>query len=140
MVLVPRTVWQEVERHQPTALRHRTVPYRLVESVPAASSPWQAVFDSLELDAGEREALSLLSDYPDAELLTDDADARAAAEHLGHAVRGTVGVILQAWYQGRKSRRQAMNLLQGIPRRSTLHVRRELLESAITQVRESARE
>ena len=80
-----------------------------------------------------------MQQFPNAILLTDDGAARLLAQQMGFAVRGTIGVVLRALTQGLKSRRQVLNLLKAIPRRSTLHIAPGLLQSIIAQVEEGAR-
>jgi predicted nucleic acid-binding protein len=69
-------------------------------------------------------------------LLTDDAAARVAAQSIGLRVHGTIGVILRSLRKGRRSTQQVVNLLEAIPERSSLHIRRRLLDDAIRQVKE----
>jgi predicted nucleic acid-binding protein len=69
-------------------------------------------------------------------LLTDDAAARLAAEGLGLRVHGTIGVILRSLRTARRTADQVVELLQAIPVRSSLHIRRHLLDEAIRQARE----
>ena len=49
------------------------------------------------LGRGERAALALARQWSPALLLMDDATARAEARRLGLAVRGTLGVLVQAY-------------------------------------------
>lgn len=53
------------------------------------------------LEAGETEALALAVEIPGALLLVDDAQGRRAAQALGIAYTGTLGVLLRAKVEGR---------------------------------------
>jgi predicted nucleic acid-binding protein len=86
------------------------------------------------LAAGELEALLLMSSVPHAILLTDDAAARVVAGQLGYAVHGTLGIIIRALRRQQRTKRQVLNLLSSIRRKSTLHLAEGLLNSIIEQV------
>ena len=86
------------------------------------------------LDTGELEALRLMQQSPGAILLTDDAAARLVAERLEYEVHGTIGVVLRALRRRQRTKRQVLNLLRSVPRRSSLFIQRRLLEAVIEQV------
>jgi predicted nucleic acid-binding protein len=134
-VLVPEAVWVEVRRHRPSALRHRTVQLRRVLSAPEAAPELIQLAQAFLLDAGEVEALKLMRQSPGAILLTDDAAARLVAERLGYEVHGTIGVVVRALRRQQRTKRQVLNLLRSVPRRSSLFVESRLLDSVIEQVR-----
>jgi predicted nucleic acid-binding protein len=87
------------------------------------------------LDVGELEALKLMQQSPGAILLTDDAAARLVAERLGYEVHGTIGVVVRALRRQQRTKRQVLNLLRSVPRRSSLFIEARLLNSVIEQVR-----
>lgn len=128
----PETVWLEVTRHRPRALKHAAL----------ASSQCYAPQDERVADlasvfglaAGECEALALAHRGGDM-LLTDDAAARLAAEGLGLRVHGTLGVIVRSARVGRRSPQEVIELLSSVPRQSSLHLRASLLATVIDQVR-----
>ena len=134
LVKVPQAVWQEVDRHRPTALRRRSVKLERVTDLPEATTELIQLAQALLLDAGELEALRLMQATPDAVLLTDDAAARLVAERLAYEVHGTIGVIVRALRRRQRTKRQVVNLLRAVPKRSTLFIRATLLESIIEQV------
>jgi len=88
------------------------------------------------LDPGERQALCVARQIPDAVLLTDDEAAKKLAKVLGHRAHGTLGLLLLAQMQGLRSKRQLLNLLRSLPDRSSLHIKRSLLDEIITQAQE----
>lgn len=134
-VLVPEAVWGEVDRHQPGALQDPTVRLARV-GAPELDPALATLARGLSLGAGELEAIGLALRETGCILLTDDAAARLAAESLGLRVHGTIGVILRSLRTGRHTASEVIALLEVIPRRSTLHVRRRLLEEAIQRVRQ----
>jgi predicted nucleic acid-binding protein len=64
-VRVADAVWQEVRRHQPSALRHRSVPLTHVPTVPQIGTDLARLSQALVLDAGERAALALMAEAPE---------------------------------------------------------------------------
>jgi predicted nucleic acid-binding protein len=68
-LFVPQAVWEEVERHQPNALKHPEIQLQKV-SAPHLSPSLLALVRALSLDKGEMEALSLMDLHPKAILLT----------------------------------------------------------------------
>ncbi len=52
------------------------------------------------LDPGESEAVALAFEVPAATLVVDEATARRVIQHLGLALTGTLGVLLEAKTQG----------------------------------------
>jgi len=137
-VLVPPAVWREVMRHRPQALREPG--WWLRETAPAAEEP--AVLTSLArvltLHDGEREALRLALEYSPVIILTNDTAARLAAGNLGLRAQGTIGLIVRSIRRLLRSKEAAITLLRDIPVRSTLHLKRTLLETVIREVERSA--
>lgn len=133
-VLVPDQVWQEVDRHRPGSLQQPDVEIQRVSVSPSEDASFQAVVRALTLDLGEQAALSLMEQHSNAILLTDDAAARLAARALGYRVHGTIGILLRAMRCQYRTLQEILSILRGLPTRSTLYVRSELLEDIITQV------
>lgn len=132
---VPDAVWQEVQRHRPSALRRRTVKLNRVTSLPEATPDLIDLTQAFLLDAGELEALRLMQENPGAILLTDDTAARLVAQRLEYEVHGTIGVVLRALRRQQRTKRQILNLLRTLPQRLTLFIERRLLNSVIEQVK-----
>jgi predicted nucleic acid-binding protein len=74
--------------------------------------------------------------HPGATLLTDDSVARLVALQMGFKAYGTLGVVLRSLERRQRTKRQVLNLLRAVPRRSTLFVRVDFLESLIQYVEE----
>jgi predicted nucleic acid-binding protein len=137
-ILVPEAVWNEVKAHQPSSLRRRRVHLQLVHDVPQASAELRASVASLDLGAGEEQAFRLMQVHPTATLLTDDNAARLLAEMLHYQIYGTLGIVLQGLQLGLRTKRQTLNILRRLPEKSTLYVRRALLDAVIARVRDAS--
>ncbi len=136
-VLAPVAVWEEVRRHRPGVLTSTHL--RLEQT--AVKEPLEgkvlALVQGFSLDAGEREALCLMSEHATAMFLTDDAAARLAGTLLGYEVHGTIGILVRAIRRGLRTNDEVMELLTEIPRRSTLYIRPALLQEIIESIRAS---
>jgi predicted nucleic acid-binding protein len=132
--VVPEQVWEEVARHRPAALESQVVDFLCVPVTLSSDPQLRALVKSFSLDAGEQAALSVMSSYPGAVLLTDDAAARLSAQALGLRTHGSLGVLLRSIRLGRRKRAEVLSILRGIPTRSTLHIRANLLQEIVEQV------
>jgi predicted nucleic acid-binding protein len=133
-LLIPRQVWDEVERHQPSALRALPADHRPLEVELSIASDFEALVRALSLDLGEQAALSLMERHPQGILLTDDAAARLAAQALGFRAHGTIGVLLRSIRRNQRSATAVLEVLRMLPTRSTLHLRSGLLQEFMDQV------
>jgi predicted nucleic acid-binding protein len=133
-ILVPGQVWQEVTVHRPQALTHSEISLERIDIVISPEPTFQTLVQTLALDLGEQAALSLMSDFPQAIFLTDDAAARLAAVRLGFRVHGTIGILLRGVRRQQYTRTEMGEILRNLPSRSTLHIRPNLLEEAIQQL------
>jgi len=133
-VLVPEAVWHEVQRHRPTACHHHSVTLQRVSPDAPAPPELEALAQLLTLHDGEWEALRLAMDHPQALLLTDDTAARVAASSLGIRPHGTIGVLVRAIRRHQRSKPEVLAILRSLPARSTLHLKRSLLDAVIAQV------
>jgi predicted nucleic acid-binding protein len=66
--------------------------------------------------------------------LSDDAAARTVALAVGFKTYGTIGLILRSRRRGKISKTEMLQLLRELPRRTTLHLRKELLDSILATV------
>jgi predicted nucleic acid-binding protein len=135
-VFVPEAVWHEVLRHEPDALQAATVRFSRVENPSSLDPALEALGRGLALGQGELAAIGVAQQQTGYILLTDDAAARLASESLRLRVHGTIGVILRSLRTGHRSATQVIELLEAVPSRSTLHIRKNILDEAIRQVRE----
>lgn len=105
-VFVCETVWSEVARYRPAALRRRRVRLQLAEAISEANAEVIELARTFSLAAGEFESLCLMATLPHAFLLTDDAAARLVAGKLGYPVHGTIGVVVRSMRRGQRTKRQ----------------------------------
>jgi predicted nucleic acid-binding protein len=96
-LMVPFGVWYELVdkpgAHEPAML----MALRNVTFLPAARP---APVQTASLHLGEQEAITLALAHPGAWVLLDEAAARKVAAGLGLAVRGTLGILLEAKRRG----------------------------------------
>jgi predicted nucleic acid-binding protein len=134
-IFVPEAVVREVTAHRPEALRAPLLCVRRVAVTRPIDRRLDYFSGAFSLGTGEREALQLLLEHPGCIFLTDDAAARFVARQLGVEAHGSIGILIRAIRRGLKSRAQVLSLLESIPLRSSLHVRRGLLDDVLRQVR-----
>jgi predicted nucleic acid-binding protein len=134
-IMVADAVWREVLRHRPTALRRRSIQLSRISASSVATTELLELSRAFSLGKGELESLQLMAHHPDAVFLCDDAAARLVATQLGYEVHGTIGVVVRASRRGQRTKRQVLNRLQAIPKRSTLYISKTLLADVIDQVR-----
>ena len=132
-VLVPATVWREVETHRPTAFVHPQVALRQVVAQEPRSVALRSLARSLPLHAGELEALQVASERQAQLLLTDDTAARLAAQTLHLPVHGTIGILFRAIRRQQLTGDDVARLLRSIPSSTTLHIKHSLLDEFIQQ-------
>jgi len=132
--IVPTAVWDEVEHHRPSALNSKTVSFIKVQPA-LITATIQALCEAFNLDAGEREAMSLCEQYPQAILLTDDAAVRLAAKTSGIRAYGTLGIIVRAIRKKQLPPEDVVALLENFPAQSTLFIRRSILREVIDKIK-----
>jgi predicted nucleic acid-binding protein len=133
-VLIPSKVWQEISHHCPTLVLREIPDARLVNDEEPCDPELLAFCRSMDLDAGERSALAILQKHHGGLFLTDDAAARLVAERLGYTARGSIGIIVRSIRRKTRTLAEMRGLLESIPRVSTLHLQRSLLEKVIAQL------
>ena len=112
-VVVPETVWQEVQRHRPVVLAHPPANWRRIDC--PIDEIVQATAMLFSLQRGEQEALCAARTYPDAVLLTDDSAARLAAKMLRIRAHGTIGILLRSLRRGLLTKPTVSALLRVLP-------------------------
>lgn len=133
-LFIPDVVWQEIAYVRPGALLALPANTRQVQAPVNRSAVLQSLVQALTLDQGEQAALATMASYPTAILLTDDAAARLAAQTLGCRVHGTIGILLRAIRRRQRTRMELLEVLQTLPERSSLYIRRSLLQTIIDEV------
>lgn len=133
-VLVPDAVWREVAQHRPGALTHPGVTLRRISPLMAVSPELESLAQVFSLHTVEWEALRVAMEHRPGLLLTDDTAARLAAGNLRIGTHGTIGILVRAIRRGQRTKEEVLEVLRSIPNRSTLHLKRSLLESVISEV------
>jgi predicted nucleic acid-binding protein len=142
-VQVPKAVYNEVvsqglARGAPDALIARLFWQRqrwpVVEVAPEVLSAYEP---PVILDPGEREVLALAQTLADPLVLLDDEVARAEARRLELRVRGTLGVLVQAYRRGVLSLSQAEWLLNEIAARPDIWIGAKLCSQVLRSLRGS---
>lgn len=130
-VIVPSTVWQETTQagRVPAGVLRALANLAQADDPPAGR---EGCFDGL--DAGERSCLRLCQHEAIALLLTDDLEARQAAQEVGVRPVGSLGLVLRASREGRLTKKRARQVLEALRDRSTLFVRPALVDRVIAQL------
>lgn len=137
-VVVPDVVWREVELHRPTALDQKTIRLARLKPREEPSAELISSHRLLALHSGELQALQLAQELAADFLLTDDTAAKLAAKTIHVSAHGTLGILLRAIRRRQRTPEEILNVLNALPVRSTLHVKRELLDEIIRRVEELA--
>ncbi len=130
-LLVPQTVLDEALKHRPALPLAELSNLEIISEPPPLSAELLKLADELALHAGERAALAVLDARGGQFLLSDDAAARTVARAVGFQTHGTIGLILRAHRRGKISKAEMLRLLRELPMRTTLHLRKELLDSIL---------
>lgn len=143
-VIIPREVYNEVvinglQLGSPDAMavdflvqqgRIQVADVVLLSPLPGWAAP---------IDAGELETILLAQEQPPDWVIIDNAHARRAARQAGLAVKGTVGVLLEAFRRDYLSFQDLELLLQTIKSRPEFWISESLCDRALTQARREAR-
>lgn len=98
-ILVPSTVWREVVINKPPSFDSRSLEEaNWIEIVDLGTVPLSEALQ--QLDPGETAAIQLAEQYPGCRLLMDERLGRRIASQLGIRVVGTLGLLVEAKYQG----------------------------------------
>ena len=90
------------------------------------------------LDAGEIEVIVLGQQQAADWVLVDNEHAREAARQVGLPLKGTVGLLLEAWRQGHLSLQAFELLIQEVKTRPDLWSSAQLCDRALEQARQEA--
>jgi predicted nucleic acid-binding protein len=144
IVHVPRAVYREVVVEGTTRGMPDALPVRLfieVCSLPILEASQEALLaysPSTVLDAGETELLALAREFKDALVLMDDAEARAEARRLGLAVKGTLGVLVEACRAKVLSLAEAEILILEIAARPDIWIGETICRQVLQQLAQEA--
>ena len=132
-VWVPRFVAYEAEKHR-AGWKSRSPDSIKITDVPKAEVERLKVNLKTALDAGEIESIALWKRVPSASIICDDLAARRVAMEMGAPIIGTLGLVIKAAKQKRIELGTALDLIRAIPDITTLHVRRDLIEYAVSEI------
>ena len=91
------------------------------------------------IDAGEVEVIVLAQQQEADWVLIDDAHARQAARQVGLSLKGTVGVLLEAFRKAYLSLQEFELLMQNIKAQPDLWIGEQLCDRALGQAQQEAR-
>jgi predicted nucleic acid-binding protein len=134
-VLIPDAVQKEIKRYRPLSLSKLNVPLVFSPGNIPDNARLITLWRVFSLDVGEIEALSLMEKNPQALLLTDDASARMVAEQMGFKVHGTIGILVRAIRRGQTEAKEVLGVLKEIPSKTTLHIKRSLLDEIVIKIK-----
>jgi predicted nucleic acid-binding protein len=140
IVHIPRAVYREVVVEGTTRGLPDALPIRLfveVRSLPILEASQEALLaysPAIVLDAGESELLALAREFKDALVLMDDADARVEARRLGLAVKGTLGILVEACRAGILSFPETEVLILEIAARPDIWISETLCRQVLQQL------
>jgi predicted nucleic acid-binding protein len=138
-VQIPSTVYREVviegaARSMTDALHVRLfVEHHGIQIVRGSDVELESYQPGVVLDPGEQELLAMARSISGALVLLDDETARTEARRLGLAVKGTLGVLVQAYRAGLLGQRETDFLLVEIAERPDIWISSELCN----QIRQS---
>jgi predicted nucleic acid-binding protein len=90
------------------------------------------------LDSGEIEVIVLGQQQAADWVLVDNEHARKAARQMGLPLKGTIGLLLEAWRQGHFSLQAFELLIQEVKTRPDLWISAQLCDRALEQARQEA--
>lgn len=134
-ILIAGTVQKEIKQYRPLALDKLKGPLIISPGAVPNDTRLLTLCRIFSLDAGEIEALSLMEKNPRAIFLTDDASARMVAEQMGFRVHGTIGILVRSIRRGQMKAKEVLDVLKEIPSKTTLHIKRSLLDEIILKIR-----
>ncbi len=136
LVAVTHGVQAEVRQHCSIDFEALTVTWSFMSPRFPLPPEAKTLCDMFSLDKGEREAISIMRARSAPMFLTDDAAARLVVDRLGYEVHGTIGVLIRAARRELLMPCEVITKLDNIPCESTLHIKKSLLDEAISKVRE----
>ena len=132
-IFIPESVAYEAEKHR-RGITQKLEPH-IVAEAESLSRHLGDLIQRFRLGVGEIAALAWVEAFGADLFVSDDTAAREAADVLGYASTGTLGVIANAADEGVISPVDAIGLLRTVPVRTTLFTTPALLEKVITTLR-----
>lgn len=127
-LLIPQTVYKELKAGTvPPALND--LEYEIVEA--------DTTELTVDLDPGETAALAVATERS-AVLLTDDLEARDAANDLSIEVHGSIGVIVLAYHRDQLTKPKAAELMRTLQTETSLFITDSVVEQGIALLENSS--
>ncbi|MGE0684659.1 MAG: DUF3368 domain-containing protein [Candidatus Binatia bacterium] len=144
-VFMPREVYHEVVRNglRLGASDSQAIDFLVQQGhiqVIAASLPSPLPDWTQPIDIGEVEVIVLAQQQEADWALIDDAQARKAARQLGLPLKGTVGILLEAFRKNSLSLQEFELLIYTIKTQPDLWISEHLCNQALTQARKEAQQ
>jgi predicted nucleic acid-binding protein len=138
-IYIPPAVWKEVTASAkpfglPQAQQARQAGWLIVQS-PAQPSVDRVRTLPFVLQPGELEALALALDLTGALLVVDDAQGRRAAQSLGLAYTGSLGILLRGKAEGKIPARRPV--LERLKQRTSFWLSETVYQTALNQAGET---
>ncbi len=143
-VHIPSAVYREVVVEGAALGAPDALPIRLfleVRGLPiveAAKEVLLAYSPPVILGVGETELLALARDFREVLVLLDDEEARSEARRLGLPVKGTLGILIEAWRTGVLSLEEMEILILEIAARPDIWISERLCRQVLEQLTQSA--
>ncbi len=134
-VLIPDTVHKEIKQYRPVSLSRMNVSLIVSPGNIPNDTRLLTLCRIFSLDAGEMEALALMEKNLDAIFLTDDASARMVAEQMGFKVHGTIGILIRSIRRGQMEPGEVLRVLEEAPSKTTLYIKRSLLDEIALKIK-----
>jgi predicted nucleic acid-binding protein len=134
-VIIPERVKQEVLRYRSISFAETNIIWRIFPDVLSPGASLQTMCRAFSLDSGEMSALSILSHYPDAVFLTDDAAARLVATKSGYKVHGTVGILVRAIRRDMMTAEEVLEVLKNLKWKSSLYIGDAILDEVMVSIK-----
>lgn len=135
-IILPLSVEREITVYRPSALTDSNLIVRRQAESLDIGEKLLVLSQIFSLDAGETEALILMESNPNAIFLTDDAAARLVAEQMRFKVHGTIGILIRSIRRGQKKPEEVLQILEDLPKKSSLHIKHSLLNEIIQKVKQ----
>lgn len=104
----------------------------IVEEIAPDDLPFEIA--SLPLDAGEKEAIYLSMQESDSLILLDDLKAREEAKRLGLTVKGTLGLLVQAYRENLISSAEVKAFMETIITHDDIWISADLCREVLKRI------
>ena len=132
-IIIPYTVFEEVKKYRKNLFDNIPDNLFIIKDIP--NHDLNIFFTLYSLQKGEQDCINIAMNFPESIFLTDDSAARLLANQLNIKVHGTIGIILRAIRKELKTKEQVLNILRAIPKKSSLYIKKSLLDDIISEVK-----